>query len=198
MRAKVNQGTAQVKIRQDAGAINPYREGPVVDVGDTSWTLYNMGTCKFPLRDVHAIPTAMYAASYDQYDSFAIWARVKPGSPSTPTLDMDCLVLVPCDEYFIHIKTANAPAWGGAWNGETRVCVAPEDVASGATVDVTNSRFNNACAVATIGSGVPNGTAARAIIVGASADSGTAPVLPADADVAISVFPRWIYARGAE
>ena len=192
MRAKVNTGTAQVKLQQTGQVTTIYKFGPVVDVAATSWTLYNLGTVKFPVRDLHAVPIAMYAASYDQRDNLRIWGRVKPGS-ATPTLSMDCLILIPCDEYFIHVKSAEVAASTG---DALRICVSPEDVPAAISVDV-GSYFNGAAPVVVIGTGIPTGDG-RMFICAAQDDDGTAPAVGDDVDALVSAIPRWVYFRGAE
>jgi len=194
LRAKVNQGTAQIKLRQLGVAAGVYRDGPVVDVAATSWTLYNLGTVEFPIRDLHAVPIALFADSYDQTDRLQIWGRVKPGSASTPDeTDLDCLILIPCDEYFIHLQTAT----GSMTDDDIMVFVAPEDVPQAINVDDTSNYFNNACPVSTIGAGIPVGDG-RLFVATANDDSGAAPGITATVNVELSYYPRWVHFRGSE
>jgi hypothetical protein len=197
LRAKVNTGTAQVKLRQAGVTANVYRDGPVVDVADTAWTLYNLGVAEFPIRDLHAIPTALFADSYDQTDRLQIWGRVKPGAATPTQTDLDCLVLIPCDEYFIHARTVVASG-GTTPNGDSLyICVSPEDVIAAANVDADSNYFNNEAPVDVMGAGIPHGDG-RAFICIAQGDSGAAPTFSNTVDVELSTIPRWIEFRGAE
>jgi len=193
LRAKVDANTAQVKLRQAGQGLDVYRYGPVVDIADTAWNIYNLGVVKFPLRDQHAIPVGMYAASYDQRDSLAVMARVKPGAVASPTLDMDCLVLIPCDEYFLHVQSSTTSGTADA----TRIAVAPEDTAAAITIDTSGPYFRLSCPVTQIGEGVPTGDG-RVFICAANDNDGTAPAFGDDLDVEVSVIPRWVYFRGSE
>ena len=171
-----------------------YRDGPVVDVSATSWTLYNLGTVEFPIRNLHAVPTGLFADSYDQTDRLQIWGRVKPPGATVPDeTDLDCLILIPCDEYFIHLQTAT----GTMADDDIYVCVSPEDVAYAMNVDDTSNYFNNSCPVSVIGAGVPVGDG-RVFVCTANDDAGAAPGITAIVNVELSTYPRWIYFRGSE
>ena len=193
LRAKVDTGVAQVKLRQHGHVTTVYRYGPVVDISETSWTLYNLGTVKFPLRDYHGIPSAMYAATYDQKDALEIWARAKPGETQPDAFDMDCLVLIPCDEYFIHVMSAEVSQTTG---DAMRICVSPEDTASVISVHSSNY-FNAPAPVEVIGTGVPTGDG-RMFICAAQNDTGTSPAYDDDVDALVCVIPRWVHFGGAE
>jgi hypothetical protein len=193
LRAQVDAGVAQVYLRSGNGTNIAYRQGPVVDVADTAWTLYNLGVVEFPTRSLHAVPTALLAATYDQRDQLALWARVKPGEAVPSQFDMDCLVLIPCDEYFIHVQSAEV----AATDDELYVCVAPEDVPEALTIDGTSNWIQNANPISTIGAGVPVGDG-RLFICVANDNDGTAPAFDDDVDVEISTFPRWVHFRGDE
>jgi hypothetical protein len=193
LRAKVNQGTAQVKLRQQSVAGATYRDGPVVDIAATAWNIYNLGVITFPIRDLHSIPIALFADSYDQTDRLQVWGRVKPGSAATPSqTDLDCLILIPCDEYFIHVQTAAYDAS----DDDIYICVAPEDTTTAMCIDDTANYFNNPCPVSAIGAGIPVGDG-RVFICTANDDAGAAPGITATVDVELSTFPRWPHFRGA-
>jgi hypothetical protein len=197
LRAMVNTGTAQIKLRQLGVTAGVYKDGPVVDVADTAWNLYNLGVVEFPIRDLHAIPTALFADSYDQTDRLQIWGRVKPGAATPTQTDLDCLVLIPCDEYLIHARTVVA-AGGTTPNGDSLyVCVSPEDIVAAANVDATSNYFNNEAPVDAMGAGVPVGDG-RAFICIAQSDGGAAPTFSNTVDVELSTYPRWVHFRGAE
>ena len=166
-----------------------YREGPTVEIDATDWTIYNLGTCEFPGRDLHATLTALFAATYDQRDGFEIYARVASG---TPTLDLDCLVLIPADEYLIQVQSAEATT-----DDKIYVTVSPEDVAHAQNVDGVSSWFNIHCPVSAMGAGIPEGDG-RLIICIANDNDGTAPTFSDTVDAELSQFPRYVHFRGAD
>ena len=194
LRAMVNQGTAQVKLRSgsSAGAVT-YRQGPVVDISATAWNLYNLGTVEWPTRSLHAAPVALFAVTYDQRDGMAIWARQKPGATATTQLDMDCLILIPADEYWIHVQSAEV----GATEDELYTMASPEDVAESVTIDGSSSWIQGTNPISVIGEGIPVGDG-RLFIAVANDNTGTAPAFGDDVDVEVSYYPRWIGPRGAE
>jgi len=107
---------------------------------------------------------------------------------------MDCLVLIPCDEYFIHVKSADvAPA--GAVNGELYIQASPEDTHAALTIDITNGWFGTSSPVSVIGTGIPEGDG-RMFFCLALDDDGTAPGIALDADIQVSYFPRYVHFRG--
>lgn len=194
LRAQVDTGAAQVKIQQYNNNAAVYREGPTVDVDATGWTLYNLGTCEFPGRDLHATPTALFAATYDQRDGFEIWARVKPGA-AVPSLDMDCLILIPADEYLIQVQSAEASGAASNQGDKIYVMIAPEDTARAMNIDAVSSYFNIHCPVSVIGAGIPAGDG-RLFIAIANDNAGTAPTFSDTVDVELSTYPRWVHFRG--
>jgi len=189
LRAKVSGDSAQVRLRQTSNNLVVYREGPTVQISATSWTIYNLGTCEFPGRDLHATPTALFAASYDQRDILEVYARIATG---TPTLDMDCLILIPADEYLIQVQSAEATT-----DDKIYVTVSPEDVPHAQNVDGVSSWFNIHCPVSTLGAGVPEGDG-RLFICIANDNDGTAPTFSDTVDVELSYFPRYVHFRGAD
>ncbi len=192
-RAKVSANTAQVKLQQIGGSgSGTYRFGPVIDVADTSWNIYNLGVVSFPVRDLHSVPIAMYADSYDQLAALRIWARQKPGS-DRPVLDVDCLILIPCDEYFIHAQSTETVATDDA----SRIAASPEDTATGVTIDTSGPYFRQTFPVEPIGAGIPTGDG-RLFVCVANDNDGTAPAFGDTLDVELSYYPRWVYFRGAE
>jgi hypothetical protein len=193
LRAKVNTGVAQVYLRSGLNTSVVWRQGPVVDIADTAWNIYNLGVVEWPTRNLHAVPTGLFASTYDN-DGLAIWARVKPGETTPTQFDMDCLILIPADEYFIHVQSAGVSQAG---NDELYVCVAPEDVPESITVDTTSNVIDLTSPISVIGAGIPVGDG-RLFIAVANDNDGTAPAFDDDVDVEISTFPRWVYFRGAE
>lgn len=194
LRAMVDSGVAQVKLRSGSGAgAVLYRQGPVVDIADTAWNLYNLGTVEWPTRSLHAAPTTLFAATYDQRDGMAIWARVKPGETTPTQFDMDCLILVPADEYWIHVQSADVSATAD----ELYTMAAPEDVAESVTIDGSSNWIQTTNPISVIGEGIPTGDG-RLFIAVANDNDGTAPAFGDDVDVEVSYYPRWIGPRGAE
>ena len=195
MRAKVDANAAQVKLRQVGQTLTVYRENQVVDIDATNWTLYNLGTCEWPTRNLHATPTALFAASYDQRDGFQIYARVKPGG-AAPTLDMDCLILIPADEYLIQAQSTEA-SHSAITDSQIYITVAPEDAGACQTVDSVGNYFKAHSPVSIIGSGVPAGDG-RLFIAVVNANDGTAPAFSDTVDVELSPTPRWVHFRGGD
>jgi len=195
LRAMVNQGAAQVQLRSGSGAgAVVWREGPVVDISDTAWNIYNLGTVEWPTRNLHAAPTGLFAATYDQRDGMAIWARVKPPAAVIPTqFDMDCLILIPADEYFVHVQSADVSATAD----ELYALVSPEDTPESVTVDGSSNWIQSTNPIQTIGEGIPVGDG-RLFIAIANDNDGTAPAFGDVVDVELSTYPRWVYFRGAE
>lgn len=194
LRAMVNSGVAQVYLRSGTNTDVVYQQGPVVDIADTAWNIYNLGTVEFPIRDLHAAPTALFAATYDQRDGIALWARVKPGEATPSQFDMDCLILIPADEYFIHVQSAEVAA---ASDRELYALSSPEDVASSLTIDGVSGHIDLVNPISIIGAGIPVGDG-RLFICVANDNEGTAPGFGDTVDVEISTYPRWVYFRGAE
>jgi hypothetical protein len=194
LRAQVSNASnpAQVKLRQISNNLAVYREGPVVEVDATSWTIYNLGTCEFPGRDLHAVPTALFAASYDQRDGFQIYGRQSPNAGGAPVLDLDCLILIPADEYLIQVQSAEATT-----DDKIYVSVSPEDSAAAYNVDNVSSWFNIHCPVSIMGSGIPEGDG-RLFVCIANDNDGTAPAFGDTVDVELSYYPRYVHFRGAD
>ena len=193
LRAMVDAGVAQVKLRSGSGS-TVYRQGPVVDIADTAWNLYNLGTVEWPTRSLHATPVALFAATYDQRDQISIWARQKPGEAQPDEFDMDCLILIPADEYFIHVQSAEVSQ---ASPDVLYTMASPEDVAESVTIDRASDWIQNTNPISIIGEGIPTGDG-RLFIAIANDNDGTAPAFGDDVDVELSFYPRWIGPRGAE
>jgi hypothetical protein len=189
LRAKIDSGSAQVKLQQRGIGALTTSFGPVVDVSETSWTIYNLGTVKLPMRDRKTFPIGLFAATYDDDDYLIVWARVLSGSPSA--LDMDCLVLLPIDELFVVMGNTSITATAGAYCG-----VDPRDFENGISIDATGPYIQDVCPVTVYGAGVPVGDG-RAFICVANA-SHAAPAYNADVDVELSYYPRWLAGSGAE
>jgi len=80
LRAKVDTGTAQVKVDCSFGGNLTRVFGPTVDIAATDYTIYNLGLVTFPVRDMRTVPTALVAQSYDGSQGLFLWARRKTGS----------------------------------------------------------------------------------------------------------------------
>jgi len=105
---------------------------------------------------------------------------------------MDCLILIPADEYLIQVQSAEATT-----DDKIYVTVSPEDVAHAQNVDGVSSWFNIHCPVSTLGAGVPEGDG-RLFICIANDNDGTAPTFSDTVDVELSVIPRYVHFRGAD
>jgi hypothetical protein len=192
MRAKVNAGTIQVKLQQRLVDTHINIETNPVSISATSWTMYNMGTVTFPLRNRKVFPIALFAATYDDDNYLVIWAKDDDGSATT--LDCDCLVLIPADEYFVYIDNAGLGVSGDIH--DLYYAVAPHDEAGALDVNTGTSAFDNVPIVSPEGAGIPVGDGR--MIVAAAKAGGTALTYDADLDIELGYFPRWLSLRGAE
>ena len=186
LRAKVTAGTAEVRIRQlmldDASSIT---SGPIVEISATDWTIYNLGVVTIPLRNLHAVTTTHVGDGYDS--DYAIQIRAR--ETATCDLYMDCLVMIPCDEYYIHGKNIDC-----RFSIDWYLCVSPEGQAFGVSIDA-----GDMTAISEIdceGDGVPIGDG-RLIGVFARANSEQAAITY-DWDPSLELIPRWGSLRGSE
>ena len=189
LRAKVDAGTAQVRLEQrGVGALTSVF-GPVVDISATSYSIYNLGTVTWPMRDRKGLPTSLLAATYDDTELIALWARLKTGLPTT--LDCDCYVMIPADEYFVLIGNVGVTSTVDAYFG-----VSPEDTWTGVSVNSATSKMQDICPVSPSGAGIPVGEG-RLFFCAANA-SLVAPGIADTVSVLLSTYPRWLSLRGAE
>jgi len=194
LRAQVDGNSADVRLHVQSASSVVYQQNQPVSVADTNYTFYNLGTVEWPFRNLHSSPLgAPFADSYDSHSSLEIWARVTPGSAGVPTLDMDCLVLIPCDEYFLHVKHADLAGAGNTY--ELYIQAAPEDTHGALTIDATNSWIRTGSPTSVIGAGVPEGDGRMFYCVTID-DDGTAPTFNSDMDIQVSYFPRYVHFRG--
>ena len=192
LRAKVDTGTEQVKLKHRLVESNgPAKFNQVVDISATSWTLYNLGIVTFPTRNRRAFPIALKDASHDRSDLLELWGRDKPGDTGA-TLDADCFVLIPVDEYFLYIHNTAIDSVSESW-----MAIAPDGEAAGNTLGTTGSDYwYESSPTQAIGAGIPVGDGRMYICVAKASDA--APAYNDDIDVGLSWYPRWISYRGAE
>lgn len=192
MRAKVNAGTTQVKLKhRQTASDSPAKIGPVIDIAATSWTMYNLGLVTFPSANRRAFPIALKDATHDRAETLELWSRDKPDDAST-TLDCDCLVLIPVDEYFLYNHFTSIESALESW-----MAVAPDDEATGSTLATTGDDWwYESNPVQIIGAGMPVGDGRMFICVAMADDA--APAHDDDIDVQLSWIMRWISYRGAE
>lgn len=192
LRAQVDGNSADVRLHVQGESSVVYQQSQPVTVADTSYTIYPLGVVEWPFRDLHASPFgAPFADSYDSQERLALWARVTPGAAGVPTLDMDCLILIPCDEYFLHVKSADLDGIGY----ELYIQSAPEDTHAALTIDAANSWIRTVSPTSVIGTGVPEGDGRMFYCVSLD-DDGTAPAFNSDMDIQVSYFPRYVHFRG--
>jgi len=191
-RAKVPAGTAQVKLQhQLVDADGPSRFGPVVEMTGTSWTIYNMGLVTMPTRNRRAFPIALKNASHDRSDKIVLWSRRKAAATAT-TLDIDCFVLIPVDEYFVYVHYCGIDSTKETWIG-----IEPDDKPSAGTIGTVGADYwYTASPREVIGPGIPVGDGRMFICV--AMDDDVAPAYNDDLDVGLSWYPRWISYRGTE
>ena len=190
-RAKVDAGKAQIRVGQYCSDVVEDRGisyGPIVDISATSWTIYNCGTVVFPQRDLKAIDSAVLAATLDASAGLMLRARQKTG---TPTLDLDCFVLIPCDEFFVFVDEAYCTNS----THETYVGVSPADEISAAMVQV-GSNIEQVPPVAAVGAGVPTGDGR--LFVCAANVGGVSGDYSDNVGATVQLIPRWVSLRGAE
>lgn len=193
LRAKVNTGVAQVRIGQ---FIWPFSQnqalGPIVDVSATSWTIYNLGLVRFPARNRKALSDALIGAEYDNNNAIMLNARIKSG---VPVLDCDCFILIPVDEFFIHLSDAGVTSM--VEGHEAFVGVSPADEHGALMIQTTGTAAVERVPQATIeGIGIPSGDG-RLFICAAGAD-GASTSFSDTVRVAVKLVPRWLSLRGAE
>jgi hypothetical protein len=196
LRAKVDQGSADVRLHVDGISTEVTVQNQAISVDATAWTIYNLGTVEWPYRDLQAAPYGEpFADSYGSQVRLRVWARTTPGATAPTWLDLDCLILIPADEYFLHVKEADLDTTGGI-DAQIYIQVGPNDIHTALTVDETNNWTRTVSPLSVIGSGVPEGDG-RAFVCGAGANS-SAPGITLTADVQLRTFPRYVHFRGAD
>ena len=190
LRAKVDSGTtAEVQLRVGYSAMDDddYVEKAKVEISATSWTEYEMAVLTIPLRDIRA--TRVLDSEYDNKVDIQIWARRTAGSDS---LHLDCLNLIPVDEYYIFASA-------------TKLIYEPGDAtyfyfgvaADGRSYGVSKSG-RDIVALAQIetgGAGVPVGDGRLYVV---AARENKVNDISDTYDVGIQFYPRWLTLRGAE
>lgn len=188
LRAKVTAGEAWVRLGHMYGGGTAIAKGRIVEVSATAWTIYNMGTVTIPLRDLQAMPVAIRSAIYDQHQYIRVYAREE----TTCDLDMDCLVLIPADEYYIHVDDM----WMGAGQvRQTEIGVSPLGRHYGFGVDGTATTGKTPCRLDIEGRGIPVGNIR---LYGVVATANNDHDLSDDWDSSLYVIPRWHSLRGTE
>lgn len=99
---RLQQGISAYPSAYDFAALT---SGPAVEVADTSWHMYELGAITLPMPSIRVADVG-----YASTSALGIEARRTSGSVS---LYLDCLVLVPIDEFFI--KSGNDAAEGGIY-----------------------------------------------------------------------------------
>lgn len=194
LRAQVDTGSADVRLHVRGVASEVVQQNQPVAVDATSWTVYNLGVVEWPLRNLQAAPFgAPFADTYDAQERLAVWARATPGATQPTWIDFDCLVLIPVDEYFLHVTEADVDETGPI-SPELYIQSSPNDVHTALSVDETNNYLRQAGPVSIIGAGVPEGDG-RMFLCGVGAD-GVAPAITQTVDVQVSYFPRYVHFRG--
>jgi hypothetical protein len=195
LRARVDAGTtAEVQMRR--GLINDLApgnlvQGPILEVTNSAYAMFNLGTTIFPTRDWHALPLANYAASYNQQDYIFLYARRTGGAGN---LYLDCIGPIPADELFLHIESARMYTSTVLYSGI--ISQAPEGHWAGHSVLVDGADyFNRMPTVSTSGLGVPIGDGRMYTWF---ADSDGENILTDTYQGDLTLFPRWYNLRGAE
>ena len=102
MRAKVASGTWETRLEFAPGIGDSFVKKDIVEINDTDWNYYEMGTQAIGFRNLHAITDGDFSKSVEGKGFIvALWARRTSGSGN---LHIDCLCPIPIDEGFIKLE----------------------------------------------------------------------------------------------
>jgi len=189
LRAKVT-GTAVAHVRMKSfyrSDTNSVIVGSTEEVSATSWTLHNLGLVQIPLRDLHALGSSIVHVNYSQKQAIAIDAKRASGSGN---LDMDCLVLIPADEYFFHGTNLDLKSTTRFYIG-----MAPEGQTYAYTRDSTVPEASAIVRPNVEGPGIPVGDGRIYVAV---ARASNVNVVADMVQASMYWFPRWLALRGTE
>lgn len=190
LRAKMTAGTGEVRLYQLYRLDTTARViGPIVEVASASWTMYNLGVVQIPMRDLRGIGTATIAATRDLNYALQVWARRTSGAGS---LDLDCLVLIPADEYFLYVENLRA---GGSDPDIAYISESPLGDLVAVSVDTATNEIQALGNVAANGDTVPNGDGR---LYGVIARASKITDITDDWDPTLQVYSRWRSLRGNE
>jgi len=188
LRAKITAGTADVRLYQ-MYKLDPMARviGPIVEVATDEWVMYNLGVAQIPMRDLRGIGTAVIAATRDMNYALRVSARQTSGAGS---LDMDCLVLVPADEYFLYAENM-----GGGTGDIAYITESPLGDLVSVALDTGTNEIEALGNVAANGDTVPPGDGR---MYGVVARLSKETSITDDWDPSLQVYSRWRSLRGNE
>jgi len=184
MRAKVGASTtveAKLRHANHLSSTLSHVEKQSIEITETAWTWFEMGLVTVPLRDLRM--SADFAHGYDADERLILRARRTSGSNS---LEVDCLVLIPVDEYFIKLAGGENSA-----NRAFLIGVTPTNEIDMLQYDTSNSVWTDDPVATHEGAGIPIGDG-RAYLVAWEATLATTVTMT------MQHVPRWSTLRGGE
>lgn len=196
LRAQVSAGTWEVQLRFGYTGVTSANllRSETVEIIDTAWNFFNMGTQIVPIRDLHVFPTANLSDSWDQEFMIEIWARRTVGAG---TLDLDCLCPVPVDEgyaivdnFLIFYDTPITDSVG--------IAESPEGTYGAYSTDRDTNGFNAFPTVDAWNFRPPPGDGRLIIVYSQGAASVLSDEISISAGDGGKYYERWISLRGNE
>jgi len=180
LRAKCGDSSTTARVRLSVGAKSGiWKSQPSrVSISGTSWDIYQVGVIENPdvVRRAHT--------------SFALRIEAER-TAGTSYLDVDCLILIPCDEGFIHLDDLVLQV-----SETVEILMLPEG--TNGAFNVLNVQNNAIIPTAQVVGGLPihvNASDSYAIVCGKRASSS---VLTDEVKITVDVYPRWTTLRGTE
>jgi len=192
LRAQISEGAweAQLKFAYYGGVVAA--EGPIVEIDELGWDIYEMGQHSIPLRDLHALPIALIPDQAEEFYQVQIWARRTAGEG---TLDLDCIIMLPIDEGYAVVKGADMdfdlPASNSAY---LAIGCSPEDTFQAVA---TQPDYQGVQVVPQLTTGnfyLPPGDGRAYIVFAGPYVSKITDMISAN----VLWTPRWLSLRGAE
>lgn len=186
LRAKVASGTTAEVSMLYGYQTSTITAGPFVRISATDWTLYPVGLVRIPPSGIALSPGTAAELSWEY---LALYARRLAGSGA---MDIDCLVLIPVDEYAVMLSISQVA--GGT--STLRASLPPLGQYVGQYFGWTGSEFviMGTPAVAWNGPGLPRGDGYLYV---ASARPNRVSVLSDTLTVGVSFVNRWLSLRGS-
>lgn len=176
---------ARINVNHGSDGVSVYK-GPIVEIDNTTgWAIYEMGVITIPMRDLKAIPIATLAASHEGELTIYVKAQRVSGAGS---LDLDCLIMMPIDEYYLYVSNLGAGFGDTAYLTES-----PAGQMAGVSDDGTD--VQTICSVSAYGAGIPPGDGR---VYGVIASITKLHSITDDWDCATECVPRWRALRGSE
>jgi hypothetical protein len=197
IRGKVTAGTWEVRLEFRLPGMLNGALTPPVEISNTSWDISELATHPIPYRNLHAIPTALLADSYDQSVTVEVQAQRTSGAGN---LDLDCLLPVPIDEGYAILESLGGEVTNevSAGNGDViAVCISPEDGADVQAIGTTPS-FNDQIEWMVHNFYFPPGDGRLIIAFAGYQNADITDTLEINYGDSGSYYERWVSLRGAE